>query len=154
MARNYFAQTSAAEIALGAGTRTCINNILAAANQIVAIQGFDLSFDGTSTTAEPVIVEVLRLTSAGTGMSARNPLKTKDRSAALQVTGSVGPVSGANLPTQGDLLKTFHIHPQAGVVYPFPLNDCEIEIPGAGRLGIFLTAPAAVNCLFSMYGEE
>jgi hypothetical protein len=154
MARNYFAQTAAAEIALGAGTLTCIARLNAPANQIVAIQGFDLSFDGTSTTAEPVIIQLLRVSTDGTGMSARNPLKTKDRAAALQTTGAVGPVTAGNLPTAGDILKTFHIHPQAGVVYPFPLNDQEIEIPGGGRLAIEVTAPAAVNCLFTMYGEE
>lgn len=154
MARNYFSQAPTAAQALSAGVRTCIARLNAPANQIVAIQGFDISFDGSSTTGVPVIIELLRVTSDGTGMSARNPLKTKDRAAALQTTGAVGPVSGGNLPTAGDLLKTFHIHPQAGALYPFPLNDQEIEIPGGGRLALFITAPAVVNCLFTLYGEE
>jgi hypothetical protein len=159
MARNYWSLTMTAVQALTAATLTAIFRLDAPANQIVALQGFDLSFDGAVVTAVPVVITVLRVTTTGTGMTARLLSKTKDRAATLQSVGAVGPVTAANLPTAaaagaGDSLKTFHIHPQAGVLYPFQLNDQEIEVPGGGRIAIEVTAPAAVNVLGTMYGEE
>jgi len=150
MARNNFAQTTLTEVALVAATQKTVLQLIASANVIVAIQGIDLSFDGTSNTAEPVEVILVRTTTAGAGTT-RNPLKTKDTSATLQLTGTEDHSSEG---TNGDILKTFHVHPQAGVVYPFPLPDGELEIPGAGRLALKVTAPAGVNCHATISGEE
>lgn len=153
MARNYATHTPTAAIALGAATRTCVARIDAPANQIVAVNGIDIEFDGIVVTDKPVLVEVLRVTSAGTGMSARNPLQTKPKATAIQTTGAVGPVTAGNLPTASDVLRTFFVHPQAGVFYPWQ-RDLEIEIAGGGRLAVFLTAPAAVNALTTLALEE
>ncbi len=159
MARNYWSLTMTAAQAIGAAANTAIFRLDAPANQITVIQGFDLSFDGAVVTAVPVIIYIGRVTTAGAGMVARLLSRTKDKAATIQTVGAVGPVTGANLPTAaaagaGDVLKTFHIHPQAGVLYPFPLNDQEIEIPGGGRAAVFVNAPAAVNVLGTVYGEE
>jgi hypothetical protein len=153
MARNNFALTTPSALAMPAATAKTVLQLVAPAGTIVAVQGVDISFDGTSNTATPVVIQLFRQTTAGAGMTARAPLKTKDTSTALGSTGQFG--SGTTTePTNGDLLKTFHIHPQAGVVYPLPLPDGEIELPGGGRLGLVVTAPAAVNCLATIYGEE
>lgn len=150
MARNAFAITTSAEVALSAATEKTILQIVAPTNTILAIQGFDISFDGISNTAEPVMVKLVRTTTAGTGTS-RTPLATKDRSTALAATGTENhTVEGTN----GNIVRIFHVHPQAGALNPFPLTDAEVEVPGAGRLALKVTAPATVNCLATIYGEE
>lgn len=149
MSRNFGSLTTNGEIALSAATAKTVLQLVAPANTILAVHGFEVSFDGVSNTAEPVIIQLLRQTTAGTATS-RTPLKTKDRSTALAATGSE---NASAEPTAGDILKTFHVHPQAGVVYPFTL-DGELELPGGGRLGLKLTAPASVNTLATINFEE
>lgn len=149
MARQGFSHTPTAEITLVAATAKTVLQLVAPANVILAVNGAWVSFDGTSNTAEPALIEILRQTTAGT-MTARNPLKTKDTSTALQATGQVNATAE---PTAGDVLKTFHVHPQAGVIIPLDF-DKEIEIAGGGRLGMRITAPANVNCLAGFEGEE
>lgn len=149
MARNGWSLTPTGEIALSAGVAKTVVQLAGGANVIEAVTGAWISFDGTSNTAEPTIVEILRQTTAGT-MTARSPLKTKDTATALLATGGVN----ATLePTAGDVLKTFHVHPQAGVIIPLDF-DKEIEVPSGGRLAVRITAPAAVNCLAGFEGEE
>lgn len=149
MARNGGSLTTSAEVALVAATAKTVLQLVAPANTVLAVGGFELSFDGVSNTAEPVIIQLLRQTTAGT-MTSRTPLKTKDRSTALAATGQENATAN---PTAGDILKTFHVHPQAGVIYPFNI-DGEIEIAGGARLGLNLTAPANVNCLATINFEE
>lgn len=153
MARNFFTHTPTAEIALAAGIRTCIARLDAPAAQIVAVNGLKLTFDGIVVTDSPVFVELLRVTTAGVGMTGRNPLQTKPKATALQSTGGVGPVSAGNLPTPGDVLYTYEVHPQGGILEPL-VQDLELEIAGGGRLAIFVTAPQAVNCTSVLSGEE
>lgn len=149
MARNNFSQTNSAVVALAAATTKTLLQLIAPAGTIIAVHKASITFDGVSNTAVPVKIEILRQTTAGTA-TARNPLKTKDTSTALGTTGSENATAE---PTAGDILETFHIHPQAGGVFALPLEN-EIEIPGGGRLGIRATAPAAVNALAVFRGEE
>lgn len=149
MARNGFTLVTPSEVALAAATAKTVMQLVSATNVILAISGLEVTFDGVSNTAEPTMVEVLRQTTAGT-MTARTPLKIKDTSTALQATGQVNATAE---PTAGDVLKVFHVHPQAGVTLPLDLQG-EIEVPSAGRLGVRITAPAAVNCLVTLTGEE
>lgn len=149
MARNGFTLAPIAEIALVAATAKTVAQLIAPANTILAVNGAWVSFDGISNTAEPALVEILTQTTAGT-MTARTPQKTKDTSTAL---GATGGVNASAEPTAGNVLKTFHVHPQAGVIIPLDF-DKEIEIAGGARLGMRITAPAAVNCLAGFEGEE
>jgi long-subunit fatty acid transport protein len=150
MARNHFALTTSAEVALSAATAKTVLQLVSASGIITAVQEILISFDGTSNSAAPVNIEIARQTTAGTA-TARNPLKTKDTSTALQLTGQE---DASAEPTKGDVLTVFHIHPQAGVVYSVPLPDGEYELASSGRLGIIVTAPAGVNCLATIKGEE
>lgn len=150
MARNFFTHCPTAEVALTAATAKTIAQLIAASGVRVAIQSICVSFDGVTSTNEPVIIEVLRQTTAGT-MTSRNPQqKDSDIATALQVTGAV---NASAEPTAGAVLASFECHPQAGMQYPFPMPG-EIIIPGGGRLGIRVTAPAGVNCTFTIEGEE
>jgi len=153
MARNRFSLTTSAEVALVAATVKTVLQLVSATNVRLAVSEVTISFDGISNTAEPVSVQVLRQTTAGTGGSARNPLKLDDDIAtALQATGLENIVTTE--PTASDILATLEVHPQAGVIYQLPIPDGEIVIGSADRLGLRATAPAAVNCLASMRGEE
>ena len=75
-----------AEIALTAATAKTIMQLVAASNHRVKLLEWGVYFDGTSTTAEPVQVRLLRQTTAGT-MSSLTPTKNDDSLAeTLQTT--------------------------------------------------------------------
>ena len=149
MARNTFSLTTSAPFALVAATEKTLVQLNSGAAMITAITGLDITFDGTSNSAIPVIVKIITVSTSGTG-TARNPIKTKDTSTALLGTGTENhTVEGTN----GSIMKIFHVHPQAGVVYPIPMRD-EIEMAASTRMAIKVTAPAAVNALVTLYGEE
>jgi hypothetical protein len=150
VARNNFSLVTSVELPAAVAAFKTILQVVAPAGIILAVQELLISFDGISNTAEPVQVELLRQTTAGT-MSARSPLKTKDTSTALQCTGQE---NATVEPTAGDILRAYEVHPQAGSIYSFPLPDSEVEVPGGGRLGVRINAPAAVNCRATLVGEE
>lgn len=150
MARNFFTQTTSVEVALVAATAKTVLHLLAGTSVRSAIQAVTVSFDGVSNTNAPVLIRLLRQTTAPTGTT-RNPLqKDDDISTSLLVTG----LENVSVePTDSDVLYTWHVHPQAGVQLPLPLPG-EIIIPTAARLGLKMTADDAVNCLATIEGEE
>jgi hypothetical protein len=150
MARNFGSLTTSVEVALVAATEKAVLMLTGPSTIMIALQGIELSFDSTSSTAEPVIVRIVRASTTGT-FTARTPEQTKVKTQALVSTG--GENASAE-PTTSAILKTFHVHPQAGVVYPFQLPDGEVESSGGGRLALKVTAPAGVNCLATMNFEE
>lgn len=149
MARNNFAHTTLSAFALVAATEKTLLQINNATNILLAITGVDITFDGTSNSAIPVVVKLLKVSTSGTG-TVRNPLKTKDTSTTLQATGTENhTVEGTN----GNVMRIFHVHPQAGVTYSIPMRD-EVELATAERIALKVTAPAAVNALATIHGEE
>jgi len=152
MAAIEFIATPGTEVALTAATAKTVLQILAPTNQRVRITSFGIFFDGSVPNAEPVVVKLVRQTSAGSGMTAVTLVKT-------------GPIAGSETiqtqathtatsePTTTDILDIFEIHPQAGVEKLFPLGR-EIIIAGGTRLGLVVTSPAAVNCIPKIFGEE
>lgn len=149
MARNNFAQTNTVAVALVAATEKTVLQINNASNILLAITGCDVTFDGVSNSAIPVVVKLIKVSTAGTG-SARNPLKVKDTSTTLQATGTENHSAEG---TNGNIMRIFHVHPQAGVTYSIPMRD-EIELASAERIALKVTAPASVNCLGTIHGEE
>jgi hypothetical protein len=133
------AQTT--EVALAAATAKTVLQIVAPANQRLHIKRWGVFFDGVSSTAEPVQVRLLRQTTAGT-MSALTPVMLCAGSETVQTTAQH---TATVEPTAGNVLDIAEVHPQSGyeVVIPF---DQVIEVPGGGRLGLEVTAPAVVNC--------
>lgn len=134
-------QAVTAEVALAAATAKTVLQLVAAANHRVQVLEWSVAFDGTSTTAEPVLVELLRQTTAGT-MSALTPVKMDDSlSETLQTTAQH---TATAEPTAGDVLRRIEVHPQQGFVQEFGLGN-EIIVGGGDRVGIRCTAPAVVN---------
>lgn len=144
---NVIAQT--AEVALGAAAAKTVLQIVAPANQRLKIKRWGVFFDGTSSTAEPVQVRLLRQTTAGT-MTALPMTKQDTHAEAIQATAQH---TATAEPTAGDVLDVVEVHPQSG--YEVQLTEqTYIKIGGAGRVGIECTAPAAVNVRAKIVFEE
>lgn len=144
-----FAVAQTAEVALSAAAAKTVLQIVAAGNHKVRVLGWGVFFDGTSSSAEPVQVRVLRQTTAGT-MSALTPVKIGTDSETLQTAAQH---TATVEPTAGDVLDVAEVHPQSGYEVKFPMGQ-EIKVPGSGRLGIECTAPAGVNVRAKIIFEE
>jgi hypothetical protein len=141
---------TAGEIALSAATAKTIIEVTATVNHRVRIDSLGFFFDGTSVTGQPVVVELIRIGTTGTG-SAGTPQKLDpDASESLQVDFKY---DMSVEPTGITVLKTWNIHPQSGYEVILPLTR-PIWIPGGDLIGIRCTAPGAVNVLVNVEGEE
>lgn len=138
-----------AEIATGTGAKTLIQ-IVAAANHRVKVLGFHVSFDGTSSTAAPIAVRLLRQTTAGT-MTSLTPVKWDDSIADSLLTTAQHTATAE--PTSGDVLLSANVHPQSGYEVLFPFGQ-EPIVGGGDRVGLEVTAGADVNAFAWIRFEE
>jgi len=153
MARNNWALSSGS-VALSAGVaKTVLQYASPNANTLSVIQEVLVSFDGTSNSAVPVTVQLLRKTAAAT-VTAATRVKTKDTSTALATDVAATGTNASAEGTDGAVLADMFIHPQAGVIYTMPLPDGEIEVPGSGIVAVKANAPAAVNIRVTLKGED
>lgn len=155
MASLQYQAAPSAEIALAAATAKTVLQVAAPANQRVKLMAFGVYFDGVSTTAEPVQIELVRQTTAGTMTAitaATNELTKRDPSLAEAVQATAAKNATAE-PTTTDIVEARECHPQQGLEVWYPI-DREVLIQGGGRLGLRITAPAAVNCRPYMALEE
>jgi hypothetical protein len=137
------------EVALTAATTRTVLQLLTAANRRTRIVGFGVFFDGTSSTNEPVVVELVRQTSAGT-MSAGTAVKTRVVAETLQNTVTH---SATVEPTSTDVLERVNVHPQSGYEVRYPLGQ-EPVVAASTRVGVRCTAPAGVNVVAKIFWEE
>lgn len=128
-----------AEIALTAATAKTVIQIVSPSNHAVEIKRWGVFFDGTSATAEPVQVRLLKQTTAGT-MSALTPVRLSGPAVTVQTSAQH---TATVEPTASDVLDIAEVHPQTG--YEVNLLGQEIVLGSAERLGIECTAPAGVN---------
>jgi hypothetical protein len=140
-------------IAPGVTTGTSLKTLLqvkAASNHGIKINEWGISFNGTSNTATPILVQVMRQTTTGT-MTAITVVKDPDDTdETLQVTASK---DASAEPAASDVLWQGRIHPQNGFVWQAPYGK-EIKIGGADYLAIVVTAGASVTADAYMRGEE
>lgn len=146
----YTIETNGA-VALAAATAKTVLNVIGVANATFQITEFAISFDGASSTAVPVLVELCRSTQATAGTSTaatvhqgRGPTRTAQCSGAVNYTAE---------PTVLTTYRRWLVHPQAGMVMQFPLGR-EPDQSGAAGLALRVTAPAAVNCQGHIEFEE
>lgn len=137
------------EIALTTATAKTVVQITAAANHPIKVYRWGVFFDGTSPSAEPVQVVLMRQSTAGT-MSALTPVKVSNHSETVQTTAQH---TATVEPTSGDILDVIEVHPQSGYEYLSPLGY-EFDVAGGGRLGIVCTAPAGVNVRAKLFAIE
>jgi hypothetical protein len=139
MADLYFHATSG-EVAIANG-KTILQLVAAAAHRI-RLSGWGISFKGTSATDVPILIQVLRQTTAGTmtagttgaNISKKNNIDPETLQSTVQVNATVE-------PTPGDIIESFEVHPQTGM-YKFYPSGQEIIVPNGGRLGFKVTSAA------------
>lgn len=138
-----------AEVSTGTSLKTIIQ-VVAASNHRCVIKEWSISFQGTSNSAAPILVEVLRQSTAGT-MSSLTPVKNNSGDdETLQTTAQH---TATAEPTAGDVIDSVLVHPQTGYTWQAPFGS-ELIIVGGGRLGIRVTAGASVDCVATIKGEE
>lgn len=142
------AVATAANVASGTSKKTILQ-LLAPTNQRLLIRRWSLFCQGISGTAEPVLVQLLRQTTAGT-MTAVTEVKLDAGSETLQ--GSAQHTATVE-PTDSDVYETKFIHPQSGYEKIYP-PDSKIPIPGGERVAIAVTAGATVDVTAEIEWEE
>jgi len=151
MSAGYTVETNG-DLALTAATARTIMSVINAANGLIRLCEFSVSFDGVSGTAEPVTVELCSSTQATAGTTTahtivqlRGPTRTVQATAARAYTVE---------PTTLTVLKRWLVHPQTGLVVQFPLGREPEQVVTADALCIRCTAPANVNCQGYIEFEE
>lgn len=137
------------QITTGTSAKTLLQ-LVAASNHKVLVDEISISFNGTSNTAEPIKVDVLRQTTAGT-MSSLTLVKDPDDWDETIQTAAQHTATAE--PTAGDVLMSEHVHPQQGYTWQAPFGR-QIAIGGGDRLGVRVTAAASVSAIVRASGEE
>ncbi len=144
---------SLAAHALAAATAETMANIINAANSLVRLTEFGVSFDGVDAAAVPVLVELGSSTQAGAGTAtARTPLQVRGAPRTVQATAAV--VYTVE-PTVITVLKEWLVRPDGGLlVMQFPLGREPEQTVTADGLLLRATAPAVANARCTMEFEE
>lgn len=132
-------------------TARTLLQIVAATNHGVLVDEISISFQGTSNTASPIRVRVLRQTTAGTMTSLTLVKDPDDTDETLQTTAQHSATSTE--PTAGDVLMQEYVHPQQGYTWQAPFGRL-IKIGGGDRLGIEVLAAADVPATVRFSAEE
>jgi len=137
---------------LAAATAETVLQLVAAANHRVLVVEWGISFDGTVNTNEPVTVELLLQTNAGTSSSLTVQKMNEGDNETLQTTALQ---DFAAEPTGTTIVAPpVLVHPQGGYTWQAGGFVLPIPIIGGSRLGMRCTAPDAVNCRPYMIFEE
>ncbi len=137
--------------ALGAAAAETVLQLVAAANHRALVVEWDISFNGQVTTDEPVVVELLRQTSAGTSSSLTINKENEADDETIQTT-ALQDFSAE--PTGTTVIRRYYVHPQRGYAWAAGGDVKPIPIIGGSRLGWRVTAPAAVDCAITAVFEE
>ncbi len=143
-------QVSLGSTPLVASTAKTVVRVKAPTNQRAKILGYGFYFDGTSNSAQPVQIQVGRISADGT-FTAATPLPNEEE--LTETFQTVVGVSASAEPTYSSYLKTLTVHPQLGYEYLAPLGQ-EIIVKGGGMLGFVVNAPAAVDVRGYVMFEE
>ena len=157
MARVNASATNSAEVALSAATVRTVVGIRNVSNHRAAVTGWGIYFDGTSSTAEPIVVDIYCASSNGTSTSitAANCKVNQGDPETIQTTAYEAFTSTE--PTTAKVLKSVEVHPQSGYEWTAPYGQeyhCGGASSDAQRIYIRATAPASVNCKAYISWEE
>ncbi len=139
------------EISFAITADKTIAQIVAAANHQVRVERIGVSFKGTSGAEAPVLVQLLRQTSAGTmtGLTLR-PANTGDGET-VEVTGLH--TATAEPTDSGEVKGSKLIHPQSNYDFVF-LPGRDLFINGGDRLGILVIAPTQAGVIAVSFEVE
>lgn len=141
----------AEDVVTGTALKTMLQ-VKAATDERLVLDSIDITFDGVTATAVPVLVRLYSQTSAGSGGTTVTPVKQDQGSGTPTVTALKGPAgTWTGEPTAGDVIRSWRIPPTSGQVVQLPLGR-EVISAAAGRLAVTVTAAATVNCTVTMAG--
>lgn len=133
-------------------------NVIAPAGHGLTLTEFAISFDGVTSSAVPVFVELCQSTQAGAGTAGTStaPVQIRGRS-----TGGSAPTAGYNYtaePTTLTVISKWYVSPNGGLfVYPLPLGrevECDSSAGTIKSIAIRITPPATVNATGYMEVEN
>lgn len=131
------------DIALTAATAKSVLSVICAANSPIKIVEIGVGFDGTSSTAEPVTVELCSSTEASAGTATSHTIaQTGGVPRAAQASGKRNFTAE---PTALTVLKRWLVHPQGSMVLQSPLGREPMQTTTADAIVLRCTAPANVN---------
>lgn len=139
-----------AQITTGTSAKTLLQ-IVAASNHRTLVDEVHIAFEGTTSTDAPIQVRILKQTTAGT-MSALTLVKKCAADDETLQTTALHTASAE--PTAGDVYFSTLVHPQGGRLSLVLPRDKAFQIVGGQRLGIEVTAGAAVDAVVTVEGEE
>jgi hypothetical protein len=152
MAGLEFQAVNSAAVALAAATAKTIVAVTAPTNQKVLVGEWSVSFDGVTSSAVPVLCELVYFTAAGAGT--KTSLTPSKRNASDGET--IQATAGENYtvePTVATVLDAILVSPTSGYKEIRPLRR-EVPIPGGKIVGIRCNAPAIVNVRGALIATE
>lgn len=147
MADRYVVPFTDIAVNVAASPGKTIAQITNPSTQRLTIIEFVASFDGVTAGNTPVIVRLVRQSTAGTPSGNTTPTPVQDDPggpAALQTAVVAGAAAWTTEPTVTDVLWQERIHPQSGQPYQLPLGR-EYLIAASSRLGVVMWAAQSVN---------
>lgn len=147
MAQILYASKTEGAIALSAATPKSVIGIQGATDFGISLKKFRIAFDGVTSSAVPVLIELCSSTFA-TNAPGTASTATTTRQVAGRANATTGFVSGAGWTTEPTVLvplDEWDLTPNGGlVIYDFPPGD-EPDFALAQGFVIRCTAPATVN---------
>lgn len=124
---------------------------MTASNRRMAVSEIGISFNGTTATAVPVIVRLVRTSTApATGATITQAATPLDASSPASLCTAYMPVAATGAfgtpPTIGVTLRTWYVPPTSGIVIQFPLgNEPDSPPTAANGFAIGCLAPVSVS---------
>jgi hypothetical protein len=141
MAKAGYAAVTEGEVSLLAATAKTVLAVIAPAQFGIDLKGFSVSFDGVTAANEPVLIEVVKFTTDGTGTAA-----TVQQLYGRTITaGFTAKRDYSAEPTVPTVLDELSLDPNKGTFYyDVPLGE-SIDTAVSELIGLRMNAPQAVN---------
>ena len=149
MAGNHFTGV-AEEVSTGTGGAKTHLELIAAANHGIMLSHVSVTFQGTTVTQEPYIVNITRVTTTGTGTAIT---LVKDLEGWPDNILTTGKKNFTVEPTLGDVLRSLVIHPQGGWEHVIQF-DSPVFVKGGSGVAIVITSATAVDATSYINAEE
>ena len=140
---------SSGTVAASVGALKTILQVAAGSADRLLITEIGVTFDGVNASAVPVVVNLQRQTTSGSGPGATiTPILLDPADGAAHASAVAGPTPGAwtTEPTAGDILRSWTVPPTSGLILQFPL-DVQPRVGLSGRIALTINAPAAVDAV-------
>lgn len=149
MSRLRIVLPTTAEVAVTTSLKT-VAQMVAPSNHRVAVRGWSISFDGVSSTAGAVEVQLAIQSSSGTFTASTLAKLIRGTTETIQSTGGF---NCSAEPSITEILDSLNVSPQTGYERAFAPDE-EIELFGNARFGIMVRASSGVNCHAKIFAEE